>query len=438
MIDVSQHQGAINFGAMRAKGIRHLLLRVTHGQTVDSRVAQYWGGALSAGFAPHEVGFYSFLNPKRGSAAQTALVTAAKIRELTGRTDVLYMLDVESYRGEGPSAGQVTLIGRAWADYIRAHGRNFAEAMPGCRIIAYSNRAYWNSAEGPQDAQLAAELEWIVPRYPIYSATGYALVGYPPAPAQWDEWAFARAAGPVAPLGATWYGWQFSAGYNRQGPVYGCQSSDLDLNIIDANAAARWWRAPVAPPPPPPPPDPITPQEPDVLIPHRGSRLNVPKPIPDESPVRIAVAPGTPPNATGVAINITVNGSLHAGFATFWNGVGARPEVSQANWQPHAEGQPRNSFTVAEVSGGAFYVSATAEVNLILDQVGYTMPPIPGPTGAQGPPGATGARGPTGPQGPQGPAGPAGPQGPPGPQGEPGAGATDESIVAAVVRKLES
>jgi hypothetical protein len=37
-----------------------------------------------------------------------------------------------------------------------------------------------------------------------------------------------------------WAGWQFSAGFNRQGAGYGCQSSDLDLNIIRADAWERW------------------------------------------------------------------------------------------------------------------------------------------------------------------------------------------------------
>ena len=37
-----------------------------------------------------------------------------------------------------------------------------------------------------------------------------------------------------------WAGWQFSAGFNGQGPTYGASSTDIDLNIITEDAWARW------------------------------------------------------------------------------------------------------------------------------------------------------------------------------------------------------
>ena len=255
VIDVSQHQGVIDFSVMRAKGVHHIILRATHGRTIDARLSEYYSAAIQAGYAPHQIGFYSFINPKRGSAQVTAQATADAIVEVAESTDVLYMLDVESYRAEGPNVGTVTLTGQAFADYIREHRAAFQAAMPGCRIIAYTNRAYWNSADGPRDAVLASELEWIVPRYPVYSRAGYERIGYPPEPDRWDEWAFARApGGPNPPIGGTWDGWQFSAGYNAQGPVYGCASSDLDLNIVGIAAAARWFPEPVVIPDPIPEP----------------------------------------------------------------------------------------------------------------------------------------------------------------------------------------
>ena len=105
MIDVSEHQGTINFATMRARGVPYLILRVSHGATQDARVDTYYRDAIGAGYQPWQIGFYSFINPKRGTAAATAESTASMIRSLTGRTDVLYMLDVENYRDESPNRG---------------------------------------------------------------------------------------------------------------------------------------------------------------------------------------------------------------------------------------------------------------------------------------------------------------------------------------------
>lgn len=419
VIDVSQHQGAINFATMRSRGVRHVIMRASHGHTQDARLATYYVDALAAGFAPHEISFYSFINPKRGSGPATAQTTAKIIRDVTGgRTAVSYMLDIESYRNEPPNAGTSPVSGPAFSQYIKEHIAAFRAAMPGSYIYAYSNRAYWNSADGPQDAALAALLEWLVPRYPLYSDSAYQSRGYPPVPSQWDEYAFGLAAGPFAPVGAVnWQGWQFSAGYNKQGNKYGCASLDLDLNIVDDQAVARWF-SPSAPYVPPTPVPPIQVQEPEVFIPHRPSRL-FRSTVSADVPTQVPVAPGTPDAATGVAVNITFTGSLKAGHATIWNGVGDPPEASQINWKATAD--PSNSFTVVEIVGGKFTVQATDEVNLIFDQVGYTMPPVAGPQG---------------PQGVQGPQGIQGVQGVPGPQGEPGTGTTPEQIIDAVVDEL--
>ena len=251
MIDVSEHQGTINFATMRARGVPYLILRVSHGATQDARVGTYYRDAIGAGYQPWQIGFYSFINPKRGTAAATAESTASMIRSLTGRTDVLYMLDVENYRDESPNRGTQPISGSRFAQYLRDHRRVFETVMPSSRVIAYSNSAYWDSQDGPRDPVLAAELEWMVPRYPRYSTVAYERGGYPPEPPMWDEYALGMATGPYPPNGSgLWEGWQFSAGYNRQGARYGCQSSDLDLNIIRTSAAVRWFPAPLPPPPP--------------------------------------------------------------------------------------------------------------------------------------------------------------------------------------------
>src|SRR6187551_2828703 len=112
VIDVSQHQGDIDFNVMQAKGIHGLILRASHGSKRDARVDNYYRQALAAGFDPAHIGFYTFINPKRGSATDTAAATAAIIDEITGgRTEVLYMLDVEDYKNEPPDKGSSPVSG---------------------------------------------------------------------------------------------------------------------------------------------------------------------------------------------------------------------------------------------------------------------------------------------------------------------------------------
>lgn len=245
-VDVSQHQGAIDFRVMRSRGIPGVKLRASHGNTRDTRVGTYYRDAIAAGFTHNTIGFYSFINPKRGPGAQTAETTHQIIRDVTGGLPPqMYMLDVESYADEGPNPGTSPVTGPAFAAYIREHRDTFRALSPTTKIIMYSGAAYWDSPQGPRDPVLAAEfVDWIVPRYPLYSDAAYQSHGYPPDPSGWAAYAWGlpmkAPVGPRPPQGATWDCWQFSAGFNRQGAYYGCTSSAVDLNIVLESAWNRW------------------------------------------------------------------------------------------------------------------------------------------------------------------------------------------------------
>lgn len=266
VIDISRHQGTVDFNVMRNKGVEGVIFRSNHAQVVDDRCERYVTDARAAGFRDNQLGFYTFCNPKRATGAASGKAMVDTVRRIFGHTDTIFMLDIESYSAE-PGAGPL-IQGDVFADWIRAHISAIKSGAPDGTIIAYSNAAFWNGNAGPVtgvtgpwvgDNALAASLEWMVPRFPVNSAGGYAL--HPvPTPDRWAGWAFSKAPGPFPPAGARWLGWQFSAGYNRQGAVYGCQSSDLDLNFVRADVWARWTDTDVTPPPPPPPP----PQEEDM------------------------------------------------------------------------------------------------------------------------------------------------------------------------------
>lgn len=250
VVDVSQHQGVIDFGRMAGEGVAGVILRAVHGLDVDDRAfANY--EAARAHFPSEAIGWYPFLNPKRGTGRQCAEALCSTILRATGGEWAPFtMIDAESYARETPQPGSNPVTGAAYAAWVREHEATVAEILPTTNRIGYTNSAFWDPTVG--DAALAATFDWIVPRYPVYTILGY--LAHPlPEPARWPEWCaywLSRGRGPLPPAGAGgWAGWQFSAGWNRQGARYGCQSRDLDLNIIRADAWARWTTPAAVPPP---------------------------------------------------------------------------------------------------------------------------------------------------------------------------------------------
>jgi GH25 family lysozyme M1 (1,4-beta-N-acetylmuramidase) len=240
IIDVSRHQGAIDFKVMAARGVVGVIIRLGNGSKLDDRAAQYVPAAKAAGLV---VGGYWFINPKQDSsgAAQMARFLA-RARQLDV-FDLPLMMDVESYLREPGNLPVITGPAlHAWlcegADYLEAHDRT---------PLVYSNRAYFDS-QGMVAGPLA-RCPIIVARYPWYSP------GHPTVPANaadWEAFVFeGTTKRPQVPVGwPTWHGWQFSAGYNRAGATFGVSSDDLDLNLIKPEAWAAWCGRPAPSSPP--------------------------------------------------------------------------------------------------------------------------------------------------------------------------------------------
>ncbi len=248
IVDISHHQGRVDFTTMKRQGVRGLILRISNGDTLDKRAGEYYPAAIAAGFAPTDLLWYVFVNPKRCSSARSVEASIEYIRSITGRDDGAIMWDFEHFDREAGTRGPGLIRGAEYANYARSLIAGVERLAPGWRQFAYSNAAFWDHWVGSHGDDIVELLDWIVPRYPVHSTSGYAR--YPlPGVDGWADWAFDRAPGPYPPRGTDWAGWQFSADFNGQGPVYGCQSSALDLNIVDADAWSRWTRTPVTQPP---------------------------------------------------------------------------------------------------------------------------------------------------------------------------------------------
>ena len=108
IVDVSRYQGMCNMPKLRASGVEGIIIRLTHGDTIDIMAATYYHAAIAAGFKNEDIGFYTFCNPKRGDATALAIVFLNAVVALVGSnalSEVYLMLDIESYVNESPDHG---------------------------------------------------------------------------------------------------------------------------------------------------------------------------------------------------------------------------------------------------------------------------------------------------------------------------------------------
>lgn len=233
VVDVSRYQGKIRWRTMIDAGVKGFILRATHALAKDVRLDEYVSGLRAEGFDMSQVGFYTFCNPSRASAQDSAKFLIETLVKSFGSTDTFVMMDVENYEQD---AGQLPVIrGERFGRWLQDFVQVLHDLAPGLRVVFYSNAAYWDTW---------VQVPWfntydiIVPRYLEYKENG---IQPPRDPALWEGWAFSYKARPIQPR--AWDrsdGWQFSAGWNRMGGTYGVQSRDLDLNVVDADAWSRW------------------------------------------------------------------------------------------------------------------------------------------------------------------------------------------------------
>jgi GH25 family lysozyme M1 (1,4-beta-N-acetylmuramidase) len=138
-IDVSYHQGAIDWGRVAAAGKRFAFVRASAGTlTADTAYATNHAGARAAGLA---VGSYHFGNPDAtaNDAQNEARWFAQQATFESG--DLVPVLDLEVSNGLGAAA--LTTWAQTWLAEV--------EAATGVRPMIYTNPNFWSTSMGATD-----------------------------------------------------------------------------------------------------------------------------------------------------------------------------------------------------------------------------------------------------------------------------------------------
>lgn len=228
VIDVSEHQGDIDFAVCYGAGVRNAIPRAGIGGRLDNKFTRNVDGFRSVGIDVPAA--YWFINPKSSyTPEEQAAIAIDALHRYGIRT---LMLDCEWYTNEGGPNPPV-----AGYDY-NAWIWRFINNMDDVRPIIYTSPSFWNSWGG--SGSDFGSLDTIIASYKWQGKTNDPIA-QGVSPDRWGEVVLAKSQ-PGLPIGwdTTLEGWQFSAGLNKQGPVYGMQSTDLDLNVVNLAALNRW------------------------------------------------------------------------------------------------------------------------------------------------------------------------------------------------------
>jgi GH25 family lysozyme M1 (1,4-beta-N-acetylmuramidase) len=206
-IDVSYHQGAIDWTQVAAAGKRFAFVRATAGTlTADTAYAANRAGARAAGLA---VGSYHFANPDTApnDATNEASWFLQNATIMSG--DLIPVLDFEVSNGLDPAS--LTAWAQAWLAQV--------SAATGVRPIIYTTPNFW--------ATSMADTDW-------FARNGYSVLWI----ANWTT-----AIQPTVPAGgwggSGWTFWQHSSAGVVPGII-----GPVDLDRFNASSLPPWLLVP--------------------------------------------------------------------------------------------------------------------------------------------------------------------------------------------------
>lgn len=164
-IDVSHHQGEVNWHSVAGSPVKYAFVKATEGSSfVNHCFAKNWSRIQEVGLYR---GAYHFGRPGGDPESQAAHF-AAGVGQL-GFRDMPPVLDLEA--ADGHSASHVLEWARAFMQK--------AEALFGRKLIVYTGQFWRGPMRNPNDPFFRERLLWLA-----------AYVARPIVPASWDRWAF--------------------------------------------------------------------------------------------------------------------------------------------------------------------------------------------------------------------------------------------------------
>jgi lysozyme len=165
-IDVSHHNGTIDFAKVAASGVKFVLMKATEATSfVDPKFGTNWANASAVGL---KRGAYHFFRPGISGINQADnLITQLK-KHGFAKGDIIPTVDCEDYDGSGKPAYQTQL--QAFIDRV-------ASAFDvGCMIYTY--RGFWKKIGNPTSFA----------KYPLW-VVDLSSVNDPRLPAGWTDYA---------------------------------------------------------------------------------------------------------------------------------------------------------------------------------------------------------------------------------------------------------
>ncbi len=190
-IDVSHHQGTVDWVRAHAAGVQYAFIRISDGaNTRDRQFTANWRGAKAAGVMR---GAYQFFRPSQSVTTQAQMMIDAIGAKQVG--DLPPVIDVEGDGGLAPAT--VASRVRQWVDKV--------QAATGAVPIVYTGKYFWRDDVGNSTSFQSHPL-WIANYTPRC----------PDIPSAWPDWTF----------------WQTSA----TGRVPGI-AGDVDMNKFNGTLA---------------------------------------------------------------------------------------------------------------------------------------------------------------------------------------------------------
>jgi len=186
-IDVSHHQGIINWGKVAGEGVKFAFIKATDGTSfVDPKFERNWEGARSVGIPR---GAYLFFRQGLDGAAQAKHFL--EVAPLTAGA-LLPVVDVEDFNGIGA---------RDYVEQLVQCVTKIKSSLKGRWPIIYSSASVWRSLGNPDDLSDA----------PLWVAH-YTSAPKPKIPQVWESYAF----------------WQ----YSESGHLAGITDGNVDFDIF--------------------------------------------------------------------------------------------------------------------------------------------------------------------------------------------------------------